>query len=408
MEISVAPQLEEEDLPELDVLGQDFQSDAVATLRAARTRGGLARSRRGVEVLDYERVSALVNDTRLDTQNASVYARMGGPESLVEFAEDGLLVAMSGAKHQRIRRVFSAGFRVRQVQSQRSVMRAAAVELLSRWGDRECQFVDEFSRPFPMHVLCRLLGVPVADIPIFTAAATELHLMAAVPLAPGFPRIEAALRTLADYIAELVSRRRREPEDDIVSSLIAVQEVEGRLTDSELAWNLVNLIFAGQDTTRYQLASAVRAIVETPGMWQRLAEQPDLIPAAVEDSLRLYPVTRFVVRIPPADITIGNLRVRAGRRVILNLLAASRDPERFERPDELVVPREGPGFTIPFGWGMHHCLGATVARVEMEEAIAELVQTCTDVAIPEPPELTPPAGMLYGPERMRLTFRRRG
>jgi cytochrome P450 len=99
--------------------------------------------------------------------------------------------------------------------------------------------------------------------------------------------------------------------------------------------------------------------------------------------------------------------VRAGRRVILNLLAASRDPERFERPDELVVPRHGPGFTIPFGWGMHHCLGATVARVEMEEAITELVRTCTDVAIAEPPELTPPAGMLFGPERMRLTFRRR-
>ncbi|HEX3784486.1 MAG TPA: cytochrome P450 [Pseudonocardiaceae bacterium] len=408
MDIGVTAQVEEQDLPELDVLGEDFQADAVAALAAARTRGGLARSRRGVEVLGYDQVAALVNDTRLDSQNASVYARMGGPPSLVDFAEDGLLVAMSGDKHRRIRRVFSAGFRVRYVQSQRSVMHATALDLVGSWGEDDCEFVREFSSPFPMHVLCRLLGVPVDDIPIFTAAATELHLLAAVPLAPGFPRIDAALRKLADYIADLVDRRRRRPEEDIVSSLIAVQETEGRLSDTELAWNLVNLIFAGQDTTRYQLASTVRAIVETPGTWERLAEQPELIPAAVEEALRLYPVTRFLVRIPSADLTIGNLRVRAGRRVILNLLAASRDPDRFQRPDELVVPRKEPLFDIPFGWGMHHCLGATVARVEMEAAIAALVTACTDVRIAQPPEFTPPAGMLYGPERMRLTFSRRG
>jgi cytochrome P450 len=359
-------------------------------------------------VLTYDQVAELANDPRLDSQNASVYARMGGPTSLVEFAEDGLLVAMSGDKHLRIRRVFSAGFRVRHVQSQRSVMHATALDLLARWDGADCEFVSEFSSPFPMHVLCRLLGVPVADIPIFTAAATELHLLAAVPLAPGFPRIDAALQTLADYITDLVRGRRQQPEDDIVSSLIAVQETEGRLSDAELAWNLVNLIFAGQDTTRYQLASTVRAIVETPGMWRRLAERPELIPAAVEEALRLYPVTRFVVRIPSADIAIDNLRVRKGRRVILNLLAASRDPRRFQRPDELVVPREEPRFDIPFGRGLHHCLGATVARVELEAAIAALVETCSEVRIAEPIEYTPPAGMLYGPERMRLTFTRRG
>jgi cytochrome P450 len=408
VDTDVTALMEEDDLPELDVLGEEFQADALDALAAARARGGLARSRRGVEVLTYDQVAELANDPRLDSQNASVYAKMGGPKSLVDFAEDGLLVAMNGDKHHRIRRVFSAGFRVRHVESQRSVMHATALDLLSRWDGEECEFVREFSSPFPMHVLCRLLGVPVDDIPIFTAAATELHLLAAVPLAPGFPRIDAALRALADYIADLVNRRRRQPDDDIVSSLIAVQETEGRLSDSELAWNLVNLIFAGQDTTRYQLASAVRAIAETPGMWERLAEQPEMIPAAVEDTLRLYPVTRFIVRIPSEDIAIGSLRVRKGRRVILNLLAASRDPHRFERPDELVVPRQEPRFDIPFGRGMHHCLGATVARVELEAAIAALVQTCAEVRIAEPLEFTPPAGMLYGPERMPLTFAHRG
>ena len=407
MSADVAAGLEEENLPEIDVLGGEFQDDALAVLRKARAHGTLARSRRGVEVLDYDTVAALVSDDRLDSQDAGVYARMGGPSSLLEFAKDGLLVGMSGEKHRRIRRVFSAAFRVRHVQSQRPLMRMAAQELVRAWDSESCEFVRDFSSPFPMHVLCRMLGVPVEDIPLFTAAATELHLLAAVPLAPGFPRIDAALQTLSEYITGLVRRRRDEPRDDIVTSLITVQESEGRLTDSELAWNLVNLIFAGQDTTRYQLASVVRAVAQAPGAWERLAAEPELIPAAVEEALRLYPVTRFIVRIPRDDLSIGNLTVRRGRRVILNLLAASRDPSRFERPDEFLLPRPEPHFNIPFGWGMHHCLGATLAQVEMEEALRVLTESYQDVRVTGIPAITPPAGMLHGPESMLLQFARR-
>jgi cytochrome P450 len=404
MSADVTARLQEEDLPEIDVLGQAFHDDALAVLRKARAQGTLARSRRGVEVLDYDTVAALVSDDRLDSQNAGVYARMGGPRSLLEFAEDGLLVGMCGEKHRRIRRVFSAAFRVRHVQSQRPLMREAAADLAAAWASDSCEFVRDFSSPFPMHVLCRLLGVPVEDIPLFTAAATELHLLAAVPLAPGFPRIDAALQTLSEYITGLVRRRRDEPRDDIVTSLITVQESEGRLTDSELAWNLVNLIFAGQDTTRYQLASVVRAVAQAPGAWERLAAEPELIPAAVEEALRLYPVTRFIVRIPRDDLIIGDLRVRRGRRVILNLLAASRDPSRFERPDEFLLPRPEPHFSVPFGWGMHHCLGATLAEVEMEEALRLLIESYQDVRVIGIPAMTPPAGMLHGPESMLLQF----
>ena len=404
MSADVAAGLEEGNLPEIDVLGGAFQDDALAVLRKARAHGTLARSRRGVEVLDYDTVAALVSDDRLDSQNAGVYARMGGPSSLLEFAKDGLLVGMSGEKHRRIRRVFSAAFRVRHVQSQRPLMRMAAQELVRAWDSESCEFVRDFSSPFPMHVLCRMLGVPVEDIPLFTAAATELHLLAAVPLAPGFPRIDEALQTLSEYITGLVRQRKDESRDDIVTSLITVQESEGRLTDSELAWNLVNLIFAGQDTTRYQLASVVRAVAQAPGAWERLAAEPELIPAAVEEALRLYPVTRFIVRIPRDDLSIGNLTVRRGRRVILNLLAASRDPSRFERPDEFLLPRPEPHFNIPFGWGMHHCLGATLARAEMEEALRVLTESYHDVRITGIPAMTPPAGMLHGPESMLLQF----
>jgi cytochrome P450 len=127
----------------------------------------------------------------------------------------------------------------------------------------------------------------------------------------------------------------------------------------------------------------------------------------VEEGLRLHPVTQFIVRIPRDDMTIGDLHVRKGRRVILNLLAASRDPDRFERADEFLLPRTGPDFDIPFGWGMHHCLGATLAQVEMEEALRVLTETYRDVRVTGIPEATPPQGMLQGPESLLLEFAER-
>jgi cytochrome P450 len=394
----------EDDLPFLDVMADDFQRDPDGVLTMLRRQQRFVRSRRGVEVLRYDDVNALVRDTRLDAQSADVYARMGAPDSLVTFAADGLLVAMSGEKHRRIRRVFSAGFRVSHVEKMRAEIRAIAEELLAGWPAETCDFVADFSNPFPMRVLCRLIGVPIEDIPLFSRAATEMHLLAAVPLAPGFPRVDNALTSLADYIRDLVAQRRRRPADDIISSLIAVENTEGRLSDDELALNLVNLIFAGQDTTRYQLASAVRLIAEAPGMWDQLAANSDQIPLAVEEALRLDPVTRFVVRIPPEDVEIDDLRLAAGRRVILNLLSASRDEARFAEPDRFVLRPSGAQFDVPFGWGMHHCLGAQLARIEMQEALRALVGAIRDVAPAGPTTDTAPAAMLHGPERMPISY----
>ncbi|MFD9668697.1 cytochrome P450 [Rhodococcus sp. NPDC059968] len=395
----------ESDLPFLDVLSDEFERESLDVLREALTEGPVHRSRRGVEVLDYATVSELITDPRLDSQSASVYERMGGPKSLIEFADEGLLVAMNGDKHRRIRRVLSAGFRVRHVTERRHDMSAAAAALTDQWVNGRCDFVADFSSPFPMRVLCELLGIPSQDIWIFTAAATELHLLAAVPLAPHFPRIDAALRTLAEYVTELVATRKKRPERDVISSLIAVQDTEGKLTDAELAWSLVNLIFAGQDTTRYQLASAVLELVQH-NAWDRLHDDPSLVPAAVDEALRMRPVTRFVVRIPREPIVIHDVRVEPGRRIILNLLSASHDPARFADPGRLRLDR-AERYDLPFGWGMHHCLGAALARTEMEAALTLLTSRFTDVQIAEAPQMTAPAGMLHGPEKLSLTFQHR-
>lgn len=404
--------LREKDLPVLDVLGVEFQRDPHSVISEVRQHSRFAFSRRGVEVLAHDDVNTLLRDDRLVTQSHSTYESYGAGEMLRAFAQDGLLSAMQGDRHDRIRRVFLAAFRARLIERERDLMREVAGRLADGMvaGDSPADFVSAFTSPYPMEVLCRLLGIPAGDIPEFSAAATELHLLAQVPLAPGFPRIEAALQKLWDYCAELIGRRRAKPQDDAITALVEVQDVEGRVSDSELIWNIANLIFAGQDTTRYQLASSVRAILEVPGLWDRLAAEPALVPLVAEETLRWYPVVNFVVRIPQEDMIYDGVEMRAGRRVILNFQAASRDPERFGDPFTFSprhVGRHEQSFDVPFGLGMHYCLGAALARAEIQEAIGVLTRRVTTVDIAGELEMTAPASMLHGPETMPLAFRSR-
>jgi cytochrome P450 len=226
---------------------------------------------------------------------------------------------------------------------------------------------------------------------------------------PGFARIDQALLTLESYVIDILEQRRRHPQDDFISGLVEAQQIEGALSRSELVGNVVNLLFAGAGTTRYQLASTARALVEND-LWETVAAQPGVVPPAVEEGLRFYPVTQFVVRIPDEDVrvkdvTAGSLAFRARRRVILNLQAASRDPGMFPDPDRFDIHRQNTARSrLPFGWGTHHCLGHALARAAMAEAVAVLTSRLTDVNIAEPVQLAPAAAMLGGPEHLRLSF----
>jgi cytochrome P450 len=407
----VSTPLEEGDLPRLDIDDPTLATDPHRVIREVRGQGRFAASRRGLEVLAHDDVVRLLFDNRLTTQDTSVWRKYGAQGMLIDFIQNGLLTAMQGDRHDRIRRVFLAGFRARQIEGQRHVIRQVAIDLVDRLSSGgEGDFVGLLSSPYPMEVLCRIVGIPTEDIAEFSAAATQLHLLAQTPLEPGFPAIEVALEKLWDYCIGLVIKRRAHPEDDAISALIKVQETEGRVTDEELVWNIANLIFAGQDTTRYQLASSVRAVCEVPGLWEEMHQDPSLVASVAEETLRMYPVVNFVVRIPQEDVVYEGIRLTRGRRVILNVQAASRDPERFEHPDSF-TPRS-PGrhdrsFDVPFGLGMHYCLGASLARIEIQEALGVLVERLATIELAGEPKMTAPAGMLFGPERMDVRYTRR-
>jgi cytochrome P450 len=395
------------DLPELDLRGDAFAMDPNRALAEVRRQSPLARSRRGVEVLSYELISKAFVAAGLDTADSDHYRRLGAGPALLRFVDDGLLSTMDRARHDPIRRLMMQAFAFRRIDVHRAMMREVATEMLQLFiDDGRCDFVQDFTEFYPITVLCRLIGVPPADISRFAAAAHELHLMAAVPMAPGFPRLEAALAELDGYVSELLQLRRENPQDDFISSLLAAQEQEGRLSEAELVGNLINLIFAGMGTTTMQLASALRLLTEH-GLWDQVHFEPELLPKAVDECLRFSPVTQFVVRVPTEDTVFGGYLFPKGERIILNLLAGSRDPALFPEPDKFDIGREKIDSRLPFGWGAHRCLGQPLARGLIEVALSVLSSELTDIEVESLETAAHPAAMLGGPSHLLITFQRR-
>lgn len=396
------------DLPEVDLHGDAFTAAPHLVLQSILATSPLAQSRRGIEVLDYGWIEDIVSDRRFETPEASAFIRKGVPPNFQAFVENGFLLGMSGAQHSRIRRVLVNAFTPRRMREQIAAMQALAHDLVDEMLRRDSgDFVADYSFSFAARMICRVLGVPAEDIPRFAAAGQELSLMGAAPIAAGYPRIEAALGILRDYVQSLVAARRDRARDDFISDLIAGQQSDRAMTDDELIWNIVNLLFAGMDTSRYQLASAVHALITEPGdLWERLAREPDLVPAAIRESMRFYPTVRFDARIPLEEVSLRGFTFAPGQRVFLNKLAASRDPARFSQPDRFDISRDRT-FDLAFGRGQHFCVGNALARIGMEESLKVLTSRLTEVEIDGDPVVSRPSSMVGGPEALPIRYRGR-
>jgi hypothetical protein len=395
-------------MPVINLRGAEFERDPRAVLSAALAQSPVAKSRRGFEFLSYALISEAFLSDKLDTAGPDHYTRLGAGGAVLWFVDNGLLSTMARARHDPIRRLMLKAFSFRKIEQQRAQARETAEGLLDEWiGDGQVELISQLTEYYPIRVMSRMIGIPQEDIPGFASAAHELHLLAAVPMAPGFPRLEAALGELTSYVRTLIDQRRAHPEqDDFVTTLVSAQADEGRISEDELVGNLVNLVFAGMGTTTRQLASAVHDIVVN-GRWEHLYEHPEDLSATINECLRFSPVTQFVVRIAQEDAELGGLRYPKGTRVILNLLAASRDPAKFPDPDRFDITRVNDESRLPFGWGVHRCLGQPLARLLIEEGLKLLTSRLTDVAVVSRERGPHPTEMLSGPGALTLTFSRR-
>lgn len=267
--------------------------------------------------------------------------------------------------HTRLRRIVAAAFMPRVVSQMRGTIEACVTELLddaSARGDG-LDVVRDLAYPLPTIIIAALLGLPVEDWSRVKALSDGL--ITFFPQQRNFDQ----LYELHTYWRALMAERRDAPRDDLLSALIAAR-VDGEVfSDDELIGQLTLLLVAGHETTTYALGSAVLHLLEHPGLWESLPEFP--IESAVEELLRFDPPFQALGRVAASDVALGGVSIRAGDHVQLWLAAANRDPAHFPDPDRLDLGRDK-NRHLTFGLGTHFCLGAALARLELQTALTVL------------------------------------
>jgi cytochrome P450 len=285
-------------------------------------------------------------------------------------------------------------------------MRTVAASLVVDFPAGHVDLVKDFTHQFPVEIMARLMGIPTGDIGQFGRWSTDLGLLFSFPVAPHREVVEAALEGLLGYADELIADRRASGArgDDLISLMIAAEEDGDRMSSDELRWQIVNLTFAGHDTTRNQLAFTLAMFAAQPAAWRALAADPSLAPTAVEEGLRLNPVIPATMRTVADDFVHDGVRFPAGTFVILRADTANRDPLMFPDPDRLDLRRANAHQQLTFGGGVHHCLGAALARAEMQEALPLLAAALPDLAPDGPGEWRPASALLLGSESLPVQF----
>jgi cytochrome P450 len=367
-------------LPTLAYTVDTDRDELRALLAEAQEQGPLALGPYGPEVLSYDLVRTVLRDSRFLIPQGMTLAVQGIVAGPIWERVTKLLVSIDGTQHQRPRRLVARSFTPRAAER----MRGACVEVITELVDRHagtgrCDFVNDIADPYPIPIICALLGAPRQDWHLFSAWAADISKAFGCSVAENESSILRAWAGLEGYVEELIATRRRSLSDDLISELIRVEDNVDRLSHEELVNLAVILLNAGTDTTRNQLAAAVQTLAAHPEQWELLAEHPELAPQAVEELMRHSPIVLGALRKAAVDVELAGVRFAAGSLVIANTAAANWDPAVYDRPDGLDITRRGAPAMLSFGGGVHYCLGAHLARLEMAEALRVITARMANV-----------------------------
>ncbi|RSM46463.1 cytochrome P450 [Amycolatopsis balhimycina DSM 5908] len=316
----------------------------------------------------YDDVRLVVGDRRFSRAMAveADVPRMG-PVKL-----DAGIIVKDPPDHTRLRKLVAKAFTVRRVAHLRPRIRELAEELVDAMTARGApvDLVEHFALSLPVAVICELIGVPVADRPKFRAWS-DAFLSTNRTTAEQFAANREEFR---EYMSGLIAARRAAPADDLMTALIEARDEHDRLSELELTDMCLGLLVAGHETTASHIPNFVVVLLAHPERLAELRADLDLMPAAVEELMRFTPLSYGpgFPRYATEDIEVGGVLVRAGEPVVVNFAAADRDPRQFPDPDELRFDRED-NQHLGFGHGVHHCLGAPLARAELQEGLRALL-----------------------------------
>jgi cytochrome P450 len=313
---------------------------------------------------------------------------------------------MEGPEHSRLRRLAAPAFTPKASDRLRPFMRDVINRLLDpHTPNGRIELVDDLCDPYPIPIICELLGAPKEDWKLFSQWATDIFLSFNADSADHAETIIAAGEALDAYVTEMIAERRTSPAEDLLSDMIAAEESGDRMSTGELVMMTEAVLMAGTDTTRNQLACAVALFTEHPDQWKLLAEQPELASRAVEESMRYLGAVRGTARVASEDIEYKDVVFPAGTLVATSLVGANMDPDVWTEPLRFDITREPSGQAqMTFGSGIHFCLGAKLARAALQEALPILARRMPDLGTYAPVEFKPATVGIWGPSKLPLTF----
>jgi cytochrome P450 len=392
------------DLPVLQTIGME-RLDAIAAVKEARSQHWLARTEMGYSVTGLLDVTAILRDKRFHSA-LSILPKMSG---IPELAEPGRrrksILSMEGDEHARLRRLVAPAFTPVSATRLRPTMRSVLSGLIDDVAaDGACEFVADICEPYPIPIICELLGAPPEDWKLFSSWATDIFRIFNGNLEQDLPLIDQAGNELTAYVSDMIADRRAHPRHDLLSDLIAIEEEGDRLSTEEMAMLAQAVLMAGTDTTRNQLACSVALFADHPDQWELLAQSPELAPRAVEESMRYLGAVRATVRFASEDVVYRDVLFPQGTIVSTSLAGANRDPEVWQEPDEFDITQERGAVQMTFGSGIHFCLGAALARAELQEALPLLAQRMPGLARTGPVEWKPANFGIWGPAKLPIRF----
>lgn len=351
----------------------------------------------------FDDVRTVLGDPRF-SRAATVGADVPRMRPEIDHQSESIL-NMDAPEHTRVRKLVARAFTVRRVEELRPRAAALTAELLAgmRAAGPPADLVAHLSVPLPVTIICELLGVPVEDRRVFRAGAdAALSTTAQTPEQRG-----AAMLELFGYMAGLVAQRRAEPTADLLGALVTARDEGDALTEPELVSLGVAVLVAGHETTMNMLSNIMFALLTRPDRGDALRAGPEAVARGVEEMLRYLPLGTGggFARIALEDVELAGGTVRAGEAVIAAMAAANRDPSAFPDAEVLDLAREE-NRHVAFGHGLHHCLGAQLARMELQEAVGALLTGFPALRLAVDPAEVPwrRGALVRGPEELLLSW----
>jgi cytochrome P450 len=344
---------------------------------AAQQAAPIALGPIGPEVLSYELARTVLRDPRFTIPpgiHLSAHGITSGP--LWDRVTRSIL-NMEGEEHRRLRGLVSRAFTPSATSRMHDTIHTVVNELIGNVIDSgRCEFVADIARPYPIPVICALLGAPREDWQQFSRWAEDIFKIVSFDcdLTAEEPIVLKAWGEFDTYIDDMIASRRQRLTDDLLSELIRAEDDGDRLDAGELRMLAFSILVAGTDTTRSQLAASMQVLCDHPDQWVLLRERPELAMRAVEETMRHSPSMCSTVRSVTDDVTIGEYTFPAGTFILVNTYAANRDSAIYDEPTRFDITREDPPPILTFGGGMHFCLGANLARLELAEALKILTK----------------------------------